>query len=712
MHRGKPDTKPKLIVLNSHSPSSSLRLFHPYFLIACAGLLAFAPVSFMIRSLKNDVVALEYPINHFMSQCIHNGEIPYWFNTWAMGFPLQSNLTWGIYSTPQMLFCSFFNYDIFSLHIEFMFFVLLSGLGMFYLLKKYFLKDETIAVMLSCCYMLSGFMVGSGQWMLYITAAAFIPIVLSSLLRLLRQPSFKHALSFAILYFIMFTSVYAALNIITTYCLFIFVVIYLLNTKSGGRRKIVLSKYILLAASMTILLCLPCFLSTLELLRNIGRGAPISGKERFFNSNYLHPYGLSTLLLPFSSVKMRFPNTEGTMLNTYAGLFVLLTLPAAISQMIKEKKRSALIVLFTAIFFLLISFGSLLPIRNALNILPGFSYFRNPSIFRFYFILFLVIYLGIVFQNLSCQNIFNLRDGPYARTLKFCFLFLILLYLLISLMHFTAAKSFSFTPVFNSIKNITYSQSIFISALVQLIFTCLIFYSVLQKHYRLAKMFFISDLVVNTLICTPYFVVSSYSLPQVNATLHSEKGFPVQHEKVNQAMAIYTDEKLNNWPNVNIFNKKVSANKSYRGPLLLKNFAAYADDSLVSKQAFNYPLVFLDRDSLSKKNAARLIMQRPTHIRVEVDIKESTTVTAMQNYFPGWKTYYNNKLTGFINQDKPGLTIVIPAGKGTIDFVYKKSGIWISALLLHLITLSFLSVCVYEKIRTTAKSFSPSLPSR
>ena len=166
----------------------------------------------MIRSLKNDVVALEYPINHFMSQCIHNGEIPYWFNTWAMGFPLQSNLTWGIFSTPQMIFCSVFNYNIYTLHIEFIFFVLMAGWTMFHLLKKYFLRDESIAVVLACCYMLSGFIVGAGQWMLYVTAAAFVPAVLNSLLQLLKFPSFNHALLFGILYFMMFTSVYAALK--------------------------------------------------------------------------------------------------------------------------------------------------------------------------------------------------------------------------------------------------------------------------------------------------------------------------------------------------------------------------------------------------------------------------------------------------------------------------------------------------------------------
>src|SRR5437868_6960318 len=115
-------------------PAALKKILRPYFFISFCGLLAFAPLSFMIRAMKNDVVALEYPINHFISQCIHNGEWPLWFNTWGMGFPLQSNLTWGVFSTPQLAFGTIFNYDIVALHIEFMFYILLAGWSMFYLL--------------------------------------------------------------------------------------------------------------------------------------------------------------------------------------------------------------------------------------------------------------------------------------------------------------------------------------------------------------------------------------------------------------------------------------------------------------------------------------------------------------------------------------------------------------------------------------------------
>ena len=670
--------------------------------------MAYAPVSFMIRSLKNDVVALEYPINYFMSQCIHNGEIPYWFNTWAMGFPLQSNLTWGIFSTPQMVFCSVFKYDIFILHIELMFFVLMAGWGMFYLLKKFFIKDEGIALILACSYMLSGFITGSGQWMLYISAAAFIPFVLSSLIQLLRNPSFKHAMLFAVVYFMMFTSVYAAFNIITTYCLFIFTIWHLLNPGIEKSKRIGQLKYLGLALIITSLFCLPCILSTIELLQYMSRGKPLSANTNFFNSNYLPLSGISSMLLPFSSVKMRLPNTEGTMFNSYAGLFTVLTLPVAIAQTIKEKNRTALAIALVALLFLLISFGSILPVRNALNILPGFSYFRNPGLFRLYFIFFLIIYIAIAFRNFSWKEIFDLNQAVFPRHLRLGFFILLLFCLVALVLHFSDGKNLSFSSLQGLIKNISYPQTVFINALIQIVFLVTIFLFTSIAKYKLAKIFIIGELIVNTLFCTPYFTVSSYSLPEVNNILHSVKGFPVQKQKVNEAAAIYRDEKGNEWANVNIFHKEVSVNESYRGPLVLKNFSKFADDSSVAKKVFDHALLF-PGDSTDNKNEIKLILQRPTHIKIEVIATEATSVTVMQNYFPGWKVYYNDKKLELVKNNKPGMSVNIPAGKGTIDFIFSKRSVWVTALLLHLIVICFLFIYIYQIIKGKLRSSFPSL---
>jgi hypothetical protein len=685
--------------LKGHHLSALSRLLRPYSFITITGILAFAPVSFMLRALKNDIISIEYPINYFISQCIHNGEMPYWFNTWGMGFPLESNLTWGIYSTPQMLFSSIFNYNIYVLHIEFIFYILLAGWSMYYLLQKYFLKDEKIGQLLACCYMLSGFIIGSSQWLLYITAASFLPILLSCLMQLLQVPSKKNVLLLAIIYFMMFTSVYPAFIIITTYSLVLITVCWFLISKDTSRKKLLTLFYLSISGILAILFCLPCLYNTFELLKHMERGIPIAGNLHFFNTNYLPPSALSNFFFPFSSVKMSFPNTEGTMFHSYMGLFILLLLPATILQSFRQTNLKSFLVLAGSLFFLVASFGAILPFRNFLNVLPGFSYFRHAGIFRFFFIFAMILYVGMMLKSKSWEEIFDFKKNNYSKTIKITMLIIAFISLCVLLINIQSAKGLSFSSVNDFFKKINLSQTLIISAAIQLTLIIFLYFTATTKSYRFTKVIFAVDLIINTLLCTPYFVVSSNSIRQVNAILHSVKGFPIQSGKVNQSDATYIDKKLNTWSNVNIFHKKVSGNESYRGPLTLENFSRYTDDSAIAKQIFNHAIIFKGNDSISVNDELKLIIQRPAHIRAQVNAEEPTTITVMQNYFPGWKAYYNNKYVDFINQDKPGLTINIPKGKGRIDFIYSKKGVWISALLLHLTAIGFFLFYIYRNLK-------------
>lgn len=660
------------------------KTIQPYLFIAACGILAFAPVSFMIQSLKNDIIALEYPINHFISQCIRNGEFPVWFNTWGMGFPLESSLTWGVFSTPRLFFSAVFDYNIYSLHVEFMFYIMLAGWGMFYLLKNHLCKDERIALLLSLCYMLSGFMVGSTQWLLYITAAAFVPLVIASLLKLLQNPSFGNSLQFAICYLLMFTSVYAAFNIITTYCIIVLVLIWLWN-KSNNRYETV--KYILIAAALTFLLCLPCLYYTMEVLNNLDRGSGLETSGTFFNSNYLHPGALSSMLLPFSSVKMGYSNTEGTMLNTYTGLLTLMLLPMAVWHTFKTKNKVAGLLLLFSLFFLFVSFGEITPLRRLLNILPGFSYFRNPAIFRFFFIITILIFLATSLGNYNYENIVEKKISRMALWITG------LLCLATLLFHISDINGLFENNRYDFVKTITYSRTIVISAMIQLMLISLLLIFLQRNKRKFTVWLFKADLVINTLICTPFFSVSSYTPLQVMKILNPVEGFPLQVAPPSEVPTTFTDEKNNSWQNINIFKKEVSSLKSYLGPLILKkqvqNNTYY---SYTNKQ-----LVFIRGDSVNASVNIRIL--RPEHIRVETITEKSDTLVLLQNYYKGWKVLINMNETEIIQKKRPGIAVMLPPGKNTVDFRYEKTGVRLSAIFVHLVVVLFIVSRGIRRIR-------------
>jgi len=75
------------------------------------------------------------------------------------------------------------------------------------------------------------------------------------------------------------------------------------------------------------------------------------------------------------------------------------------------------------------------------------------------------------------------------------------------------------------------------------------------------------------------------------------------------------------------------------------------------------------------------------------------TVTLMQNYFKGWKAYYNKERIPLTSNDLPGISARVPEGNGIIEFRYEKQGVWIIAMILHLFSLGFMGWYVYGKMK-------------
>ncbi len=374
-----------------------------------------------------------------------------------------------------------------------------------------------------------------------------------------------------------------------------------------------------------------------------------------------------------------------------------------ILQAVKEKNRSTLLMLAAALLFLILSFGAITPVRQALNILPGFSYFRNPAIFRFYFIASLILFLAMVLRKQSFEELFDQKNFPPARFIRYTIWLLAGICLFVFLWNIGTPGGFSFGSIPGFIKSTGPSQTLLLSSLVQLILIVFLLLLIKTKKWKLATLLFSADLVINTLLCTPFFTVSSYSLAEVNRILHPVNGFPAQERKPAEVNATFTDQKGNDWQNVNIFSKEVSSRESYRGPLLLKNAEA-SDNKLTG---LNQPLLFAGNDSTG--NGVRVLLQRPTHIRAKANLTSPGTITLLQNYYPGWKAFVNDKKTEITPDKGPGMTIAVPQGEITIDFIYERKWIGISALLLHLVVISFCAMKLVSSIkRRSTRSSSPS----
>ncbi|MER3471758.1 MAG: hypothetical protein C4330_10660 [Chitinophagaceae bacterium] len=641
-------------------------------------IIAYAPVSSMLYSLKNDIIELEYPIKFFISDSLHNGSSALWFNTWAMGFPLQSIITWSIFSPPGFLFALIPGYNLYALHIEFVFYIFFAGTAMYALLRRHCLAEVQVALTLSVCYMLSGFMVGSSQWLLYITAAGFIPIVFNMLLNLLKKPSWRHALLFAAAFYCMLTSTYVAFSIITVYLLLFVAAYYLYDAYSKNEKHFTnCLSYLIISSIVIILLCLPCLFSSIDVINHIERGKPIANGGEFFNTNYLPWQGFISLLGAAAVVHKPFTGTEATMMDLYIGLLPLLLLPVSIVKNIKEGNKINNLITASILLFALLALGHQTPLRNWFNILPGFSYFRNAGLFRLFAIMGVIVLLGR-----TLNKNFWFHHVEIKKRIFYSSMAILTLGYLIMLIH--NWNSFSYQP--NSLKsfiqNISNETTLLVTAIIQLPILLFIGFAWYYKKQKMLTAVVSIDLIVNTLICLPFFTVSSYSVRDVSNILKIEKGYPVQNvspSKVRTNIQFGTSA----WHNVNIYQKLVSTRPSSWGPLVLKSFKPSDTADSIQKQ-----VVYANANTNTQ---VKVLQQNPDGVKAVVTTGQPTTIYFTQNRYAGWNAYLNKKEIK-ITEATSGMKVIINES-GILEFKYRRSYLRFAAIFINaLVLLFFLSL--------------------
>lgn len=682
---------------------SILFRLRPYFFISLLALVACLPVSSLMFSLKNDVLAIEFPVQHFISEAIRHGENPVWFNSWCMGFPLQSILTWSVFSTPRTLLAALLPSDLVVLHIEFLLYVMSSGWVMFALLRKHFATERNLALLLACCYMLSGFTVGSAQWLLYITGLTFIPLLIYSTLCLVRTPSARAATGFAVSFYLLLTNVHIYLTVFAAYfLLFWFGIRFaksLFRDKGGSQDTKRLFLWSFVAFLLTVLLCLAPAYYTYELVGWLERSAPLQDNTAFFRSNYLHPAGLQSLLLPLSTIRASYFNTEGSVLDTYTGLLPLLILFPSWLQNARNRDSGAWGLFLLAVFFLLLSLGHFTPFRSWINILPGLSFFRHPGVLRCFFIMALVIYLGHSFRGKSLTGIFT----QYSKQLKWLTGLLIMITLFLVIWHSGSAASAWKGSFADSTRGLQNSQFLLINASIQFVLLLLILYGIL-KNKRILAPLFVTDLLLNFLLCTPFYMVSSYPVSSVNKMLGYVRGFPVQTVAPSAVAAEYTDSLGNTWRNTNTFRKEVSQGVSMPGPVILAPVGKFLSGEGIQKFR-DKPLVCLDR-AFVPGDSIHVLKQKPGRVDVRLSLREPGLVLLQQSYFPGWKAIYNGKRMSLAREPYPFVAVYLPEGSGELSFRFEKPGLTLAAIALHLFILSFLVAWIIRKLKIRSSSLS------
>lgn len=694
---------------------SNSRNTKDYLLLLLVVIIAYWPASLMLLSLKNDAINYFLAMRYNISEAIQYNYFPSWSPYINMGYPLHADMQSGVWNPLVITMSILRKYDIYWLHVETIITIFLSGLSMYHLLR-YFQLNRKIIMMVSCAYMLSGYITDAGQFLNWLYAAAILPFVILSAIRCFTDFKLKDAFILGLSHSLMLLCSYPADFILLSYILLFFVFLAFAREIKKNSLRVAFSKtgrQVVVASISFVIICLPAIVSYVPFINLIPRGAGVNIETALTNS--LAPASLISFITPWATQKGEsFQATDPLLRNCYIGIILFIFF---ISYFIQKKSRSFIEKFFIGvfIFFLLFSLGKVGGLRLlTYKFLPLMDTFRHPANAKLFF-----IFTGQILAAFALEQYFK-ESTPVNRLLRkisvsfliVCSTFLILGFLKSNIfsLSISALSESEFSHTQN-LKNIKDSLSFYDLLFLNLILTVgvlLIFYFVLRQNKLRTYILWIS--IIEMLIVAqgtlPLTYVRKSPPSQVQNILNTQpKGYPLPDSKT--SIEEFSKDGMKYFDIIgclNPYNKKPGRSDYVISPANLRTQENYWDNYKLRNKINKYPLVYfadtiysikdsvLFQNSNSDKRGClidnNLKVQIPDYNGINNGvikfikfvpgkiILETTTSTTgflviLQNKYPNWKAYTNGTEQPILQANLSFMGMIIPGGKNIIEFRYE-----------------------------------------
>ena len=610
-------------------------------------------------SMKWDMAEQYLPWRFFISKSINNGSFPFWNPYQLGGYPTFADPQSGVWYYPTWVISLLFGYTMSIIQLEILFALVFGCIG-FYKLSKSLNFSKSISSILAISYISSGFIVGNAQHLTWIYAAVFIPWLIYYYIQFRTTLKKLSLLPFLIINYFFLSSSYPAFAIIFYYIIGIDQLI--LFIKDLDKFEFIKQRIIWLLLFM--LTTLPISYSVISSSEYFSRGSGIT-LERALQ----HPFSInSTLsfLFPFSTFKNPdFFKTDLSMANGYFGLLGFLFL---IFGCVRKLKKNEILLIGLSTLFLLLSFGSETPLRELFyNYLPGFNLFRFPSLFRLFFIITSLLFVGYTIQYIVNFN--KWKDYRLFLSLLLLLSILILILNNSEVVHVNNLENFSF------LQHI-YFQLIIHSALLMIL--------IINKKLNLYYLFFV--------IAIDMFV-------SVNLNSHASMVLDIKSEQVDNL--IKNKDQIINVPSTTPLISHIDQSYQYRWPLnwnmncyfgeiatdgynpfVLKTFNNLSE-SKIRDSIWTKPFYYLSNE---ENTSTEIISFKPDNIQLKIYTDTNNILTIAQNPYPGWSVYVNNKKSEIFISNISHQSVKIQKGENIIEWKYSNSVIN-NLFILHLLIL-------------------------
>jgi hypothetical protein len=627
-----------------------------YFLLFVFAVLAYWPLSFMVFSPKNDALTYFLPIRYAISESIYNGYLPFWSPYLEQGYPIHLDIQSGAWNPFVQLISLFGSYTVFTLGLETVLYVYISGIGMFSLLRHLNFSNR-ISLLFATAYMLCGFNTDSAQFLCWICGSAFLPLVYLFYDKTLTSNSWKQSILFAFFTYLFFTTAYPAEFILLLYFLLGYTLFYFSTNRKKVSRIEWVNKIKLVGLALIVfsLLSSPLILSYLTFLTDIGRGEGVSFMEAMKNS--LHPLLLSSYFLPLPVYKATFISiTNPLARNCYIGI-----IPAffhLLSFFTPFKSSIVRFIKWTFVCSLLFALGQYGILRViAYYTLPLMDTFRSPVVSK--------LFMNFSSCLLGAYSIQSLRGSSnFIRSKKITWIILISVIASTIIWGFLKSSSIINTLQLASssqglinqfkliVENASFIDLIIFNLIIQLPFIYIlyhfIFHNLSSQKLIIAS---ICNCILHASLFQPFTVVRSdlSSVFQSKINSFKKEGFPIPD--INRKITIET-RKVINWNDgpYNLYSKDLTISENFLSPARLKSYDFYKKNTELRATINNYPLLYRADTLLYQYTAL------PSEYRIAIidSLKKKETYVKGASYKATAIDFSPNKFELTIESNQPG----------------------------------------------------------
>ncbi|MBN2273722.1 MAG: hypothetical protein JXK95_05275 [Bacteroidales bacterium] len=680
-----------------------------YLIIIGVCILAFYQIAFLLESLKWDNLDSYLPMRFYVSECLRNGIFPLWLPYQGLGTPIfgdliSTNYPLAVFSGRLLL------YDNIVLHIFFMMYVVIAGLGMYRLAKQLKISPG-IALIIAVAYAMSGFMVGNAQHLQYIISGAWIPLIIRYYLQLCSEKKISVLLKFIVVTYLQASGGYPAHTIFLAYLLAVFLIINIIRqvTLKKYGEVFAIIKVNLIAVFFLGILCFGIFLSIKQVSPFIDRYNGMSYEMSAYNP--FTPACLISLISPLTPAV--FPDvfsTDLSMNNLYFGIILLVLFIYGITRPLSHNSTVFLVV---GIVALLIAFGSYFFLhRLAYEVLPLFKTFRHPGNLRLFTILSFLLVTGIQMTHCELTDKKNLIRFKHVLWIIIALIFLSALFS--ALMIFR--NSTDSTQVNLSFLSLKRDYGLYGPLLVQLmlalVFLFLVYLSVfVNKKIPVLVCILVlvtAEMLIFTQMNASYTVYYAHSNPvDLQRHMRSQpRGFPLpDHHTVaeNTESSIAYRQFVEN---SNTYAKTVSVEKCY--PYFPDGYRKLMRDTALALASCNNNLIYRAEEiipagkrgtiDVNPASDSKIVfvddtvydqfddLQNTPHITgdtviftrfspflIEAMVQSATSglYVLLQNNFFGWKVYIDDKETDHFTVNHTLIGTILAPGKHLLRYEFR-----------------------------------------